>query len=190
MSFFIPIAVFVAVASAVGCVVMVIRGRAEQAVESRLAQLTGSRIAGKDGVLNQSVLSQPLDATQGLLADFFQRFKNLRLLFEQADTSLTPAKFCAISGGLGAAGFLISMVAGCSDVTVNSRLNATYPGSVIETSYVPGARPPIWNDPSGPVTACRSAPDSRFLTVTVTRGSFVPRLSDTVPVIEPRVACA
>jgi tight adherence protein B len=112
MSFFIPIAVFVGVAALVGGVVMLIRGRAEEAVESRLAQLTGSRGAGKDGVLNQSVLSQPLDATQGLLADFFQRFKNLRLLFEQADTSLTPAKFCAISGGLGAAGFLICLVTG------------------------------------------------------------------------------
>jgi tight adherence protein B len=112
MSFFIPIAVFVGVAALVGGLVMLVRGRAEEAVENRLAQLTGSRLAGKESVLSQSVLSQPLDTTQGLLADFFQRFRNLRLLFEQADTSLTPAKFCSISAGLGAAGFLVSLFAG------------------------------------------------------------------------------
>jgi tight adherence protein B len=111
MSFLIPIAVFVGVASLVVGIAMLIRGRTEEAVASRLAQLTTAR-GGKDSLLTKSVLTQPLDATQGLLADFFARFRNLRLLFEQADTNLTPAKFCAISGGLGLAGALVSLVSG------------------------------------------------------------------------------
>src|SRR5687768_7198155 len=111
MSLFIPIAVFVGVAALVGGIIMMLRGRTEEAMESRLAQLTGAR-GSKDSLLNQSVLHQPLDATQGILAGFFARFRNLRLLFEQADTTLTPAKFCAISGGLALAGMLVSLVAG------------------------------------------------------------------------------
>src|SRR5687768_5425238 len=110
MSFFIPIAVFVGVAALVGGLIMMVRGRSEEAAEKRLAQLTGSRLGSKVGAA--SVLTQPLDATHGILADFFQRFKNLRLLFEQADTSLTPAQFCVISGGLATAGMLVSIVAG------------------------------------------------------------------------------
>ncbi len=111
MSLFIPIAVFVGVASLVIGIAMFARGRTEEAVASRLAQLTTSR-GGKDSLLGRSVLTQPLDATQGLLADLFARFRNLRLLFEQADTNLTPARFCAISGGLGVAGALVSLVSG------------------------------------------------------------------------------
>jgi tight adherence protein B len=112
MSLFIPIAVFVGVACLVIGIAMLLRGRTEEAVASRLAQLTTPRFGGKDGLLTKSVLTQPLDATQGMLADFFARFRNLRLLFEQADTNLTPAKFCAISGALGLAGVLVSLVAG------------------------------------------------------------------------------
>ena len=111
MSLFIPIAVFVCVVSFVIGIAMFARGRTEEAVASRLAQLTTSR-GGKDSLLARSVLTQPLDATQGLLADLFTRFRNLRLLFEQADTNLTPARFCAISGGLGLAGALVSLVSG------------------------------------------------------------------------------
>jgi tight adherence protein B len=111
MSLFIPIAVFVGVASLVGGVALLLRGRTEEAMAARLAQLTGSR-GGKDSALTQSVLYQPLDATQNVLSEFFARFRNLRLLFEQADTTLTPAKFCAISGGLAAAGMFVSLLAG------------------------------------------------------------------------------
>jgi tight adherence protein B len=112
MSLLIPIAVFVCVASLVGGVALLIRGRSEVAMESRLAQITAKGGGGNSALLNQSVLSQPLDATQGFFADLFARFRNLTLLFEQADTTLTPAKFCAISGGLGLAGTLVSLLAG------------------------------------------------------------------------------
>jgi tight adherence protein B len=112
MSLFIPIAVFVGVACLVIGVAMLLRGRTEEAMSSRLAQLTAPRFGGKDGLLTRSVLMQPLGATQGILAEFFARFRNLRLLFEQADTNLTPAKFCVISGALGLAGMLVSLVSG------------------------------------------------------------------------------
>ena len=43
MSLLIPIAVFVGVASLVGGIVLLLRGRTEEAMATRLAQLTGSR---------------------------------------------------------------------------------------------------------------------------------------------------
>jgi tight adherence protein B len=111
MTLFIPLAVFVGVASLVGGLALLMRGRTEEVVASRLAQLTAPRF-GKESMLTRSVLMQPLDATQGILAEFFGRFRNLSLLFEQADTNLTPAKFCATSFGLGLAGMAVSMLAG------------------------------------------------------------------------------
>ena len=129
MALFIPIAVFVGVACLVIGVAMLLRGRTEEAVASRLAQLTAPRFGGKDGLLSRSVLMQPLGATQGILAEFFARFRNLRLLFEQADTNLTPAKFCVVSGALGLAGMLVSLVSGLHV--------AVAPGMGIMTSMLP-----------------------------------------------------
>ncbi len=118
MSLLIPIAAFIGVAALVGGIALLVRGRGEEVVENRLAMLTGSKVAGKDSLLNQGVLSAPLEGTQGLLAEYFSKFKNLTLLFEQADTSLTASKFFAISGGFGVAGCIVSGFAGVTATLV------------------------------------------------------------------------
>ena len=64
------------------------------------------------------VLSQPLDTTQGVLAEFLSRFRNLSLLFEQADTTLTPAKFFAISAGMGVAGSIAAAASGINPAVI------------------------------------------------------------------------
>ena len=111
MSLLIPIAVFIGVAALVGGIALYLRGRTEEVMEARLAQLAVGR-ASKDTLVNQGVLSQPLGATQGVLGDFFAKIANFSLLFEQADVRMTIPRFLAISLGLGLVGALVSTLAG------------------------------------------------------------------------------
>jgi tight adherence protein B len=106
------IAAFVGVSALVGGVVMLVYGRAEGRVENRLVQLTSGGASLSRDALNDSVLNKPLEAGQGLIEAFVARFKNLTLLFEQADTDLTPARFLQISLGMAAAAVVVCVVAG------------------------------------------------------------------------------
>ncbi len=111
----ITVAVFVAVSLLVAAVALWLHGGAESKVEDRLAQLTGAKVAGsgKDGLLNDSsVLSQPLDATQGLVEEFLARFRSLSLWFEQANVTMSASRFFAICGGLALFGIVGGVVAG------------------------------------------------------------------------------
>ncbi|HEX3998880.1 MAG TPA: type II secretion system F family protein [Pirellulales bacterium] len=101
----ITIAVFVAVSLLVAIVAMWFHGGVETKVEDRLAQLTGAKVAGggKDGLLKESgVLTQPLDATQGMLEEFLARFRGFSLWFEQANVTITASRFFGICGALAA----------------------------------------------------------------------------------------
>lgn len=96
----IGIAAFVGVTALVGGLAMVLRDKPASKIEDRLDLLTGTNTpaAAKEGLLKEhSVLAQPLDKAPALFETFFQRFGNLNLLFEQADTSLTVGKLLLIS---------------------------------------------------------------------------------------------
>jgi hypothetical protein len=85
--------VFLAVTGLVGAVAFLVRSGSENRVEDRLAQLTGAKVAIKDSVLKDSgVLSQPLDATQGIIDVFLAKFRGLTLWFQQANTTITPSR--------------------------------------------------------------------------------------------------
>ena len=73
---------------------------------------------GQNALKESGVLSQPLDVTQGALGEFFARFRNLSLLFEQADTTLTPAQFFMISGGMAVAGSIAAAATGLNPAFV------------------------------------------------------------------------
>jgi len=116
---FISVAAFFGVAALVGAVAMLLRGGKESRTEDRLAVLTAVRAGGGKSMLKESgVLSQPLDSTQGALAEFLSRFRNLSLLFEQADTTLTPAKFFAVSAGMGLAGAVAGAATGINPAII------------------------------------------------------------------------
>lgn len=103
----ISIAAFVAVAALVGAASLLVRGESDNKVEDRLAVLTSAKAGkGDASLVAQSVLAQPLDATAGFFESVLERFGRTRLLFEQADTSLTPARFFAISGLMALGGLL------------------------------------------------------------------------------------
>jgi tight adherence protein B len=110
----ISIAAFVGVAALVGGVAVMLRGGDGGKVENRLDVLTGlsSPSTPRESMLKNSVLSHPLDAVPSIFEAVVSRFNRLRLLFEQADTSLTAAKFFAISGGLFGVGVVVSTFAG------------------------------------------------------------------------------
>jgi len=68
-------------------------------IEDRLDVLTGrAATPAKDAAgPESSILAHPLDDTRSIVDAFAERFGNMRLLFEQADTSLTVAKLAVIS---------------------------------------------------------------------------------------------
>ena len=110
---FITIAVFCAVSAIVALLAFWLRGGDDSSVETRLDQLTGARggAGAKESLLSQSgVLSQPLDATQGILAEFLARFKNLKFWFEQANVSMSPARFAVLCGVLSGVGMVVAVV--------------------------------------------------------------------------------
>ena len=102
----VAIAAFFGVAALVGGVAMLLRGDSDSDVEERLDILTGAASPNKDRgeTAAASVLTRPLEGELGLLESFFARLGNLSMLFDQADTSLTPAKFLVVSAGFGLGG--------------------------------------------------------------------------------------
>ena len=108
------IVVFIGVASLVGGVAVLIRGSSGGKFEDRLDTLTQLKKLDPrvEAAIGEGVLSEPLDDAPGVFDEFFERFGNLTLLFEQADTSLTVTRFVAISAGIGAGGFVVALVLG------------------------------------------------------------------------------
>lgn len=103
----IGIAAFVGVAALVGGLAMILRDKPGSRIEDRLDLLTGanSAAAAKEALAKEaSVLAHPLDKGPGLFEVFFERFGNINLLFEQADTSLTIGKLVLISAVMAVAG--------------------------------------------------------------------------------------
>jgi tight adherence protein B len=110
----VPIAVFLCVSALVGAAAFWMAGNAESGVEDRLAVLTGSSTGkqAKDALLKGSVLAQPLESGQSAFLSYLARWKNLNLLFEQADTTLTPQQFFSITAIMAVVGMFVPIIAG------------------------------------------------------------------------------
>lgn len=79
--------------------------------EDRLDVLAGKKTAEEvRGLTRDELVSESMSSISSLAEAMMQRFGNLRLLFEQADTNLTPESFLVTSVGLGAAGFGIGYI--------------------------------------------------------------------------------
>lgn len=110
----ISIAAFLGVSALVAGLLTAFRADTDNRVEDRLELLTGTRASKSDARLTQSVLNRPLDAVPGVFDAVVERFHRLRLLFDQADTSLKPAQFAAISAGLGCVALAAAVAGGLS----------------------------------------------------------------------------
>src|SRR3954452_19306136 len=94
---------FIGVACLVGGVATLLgRGAGGTVVEERLDVLTGNATNVAKGKSNEPQLLQtPLNEVPNFMEEFVKRFFNLRAFLQQADTQLTPAKFIALSLGIG-----------------------------------------------------------------------------------------
>ena len=110
----ISVAAFFGVAALVGAIALFFRDKGDKGIEQRLDILTGltSAGSGKESLLEGGLLASAFEARTGIVEAILTRFSNLRLLFEQADTTLTPSRLLAISGVLAVLGALAAMVAG------------------------------------------------------------------------------
>jgi tight adherence protein B len=80
-------------------------------IADRLDLLTGAATPGsaKNAAKEGSILSQPLDDKPAWIDTFAERFANIDLLFEQADTNLTITKLAVISAVLAGLGISLAV---------------------------------------------------------------------------------
>lgn len=108
------IAVFFGVAALVFAVSFMSKGDKEDEVAERLSALTsGPKKGGKaDAAAYKDLLQSMREDNSGKLERFVSRYLNLRLLFEQANVSLTVPNFLFICAGLAGIGLFLPVVAG------------------------------------------------------------------------------
>lgn len=101
-----PYLVFIAVVLFIIGAVSLWRDYQKRSAEERLQLLAGTRNPQREreSILKEEVLSETLSGAGSLLGRLVQRFENLGLLFEQADSPIKPDVFLALSLALGIAG--------------------------------------------------------------------------------------
>jgi tight adherence protein B len=107
----IGLAAFLGVSALVGGLALLFNSQGGNRLEDRLDLLTGAATpTTKDSLHKEgSLLARPLDDGPGFFEGLLQRFGNITLVFEQADTSLTVGKMVAISGGMALAGCVMAV---------------------------------------------------------------------------------
>lgn len=79
--------------------------------EDRLDVLAGKKTADEvKSLTRDEFLNEGMSGLSSLTANLMERFKNLELLFEQADTNLKPETFVALTIGLAMSGLGIGVV--------------------------------------------------------------------------------
>ncbi|MBN1588988.1 MAG: type II secretion system F family protein [Pirellulales bacterium] len=97
----IGIAAFIAIASLVGGVAVLLHEKPAGKIEDRLDVMTGQgRSSLEKGRLaaQNSILNQPLEDQPSFIENVLNRFGNFELFFEQADTSLTFSNLMMTAG--------------------------------------------------------------------------------------------
>ena len=81
-------------------------------IEDRLQVLTGKKTADQiNSVTKEALLQEGMTGLAGLSHKVMAKFSNLKLLFAQADSPITPPTFFLISAGCGAVGVVVAMIA-------------------------------------------------------------------------------
>lgn len=110
----ITLAAFIGVSALVAGLLFILRGGDSSKVEDRLSALAGgggfSSLSQRD--MKDSILLQSLDDGPGIASRVMKRFGSFRMLFEQADTTLSPAKFFLITGSMFVAGAAVTLYTG------------------------------------------------------------------------------
>jgi len=112
----ISIIVFVGVAALVAGAAFSMRGDTDKELEDRLSVLTGGKSSRKkaDAIQYSELLSSIRNESTGAFEKFLSKYLNFRLLFQQADVSMSVTQFLIICGVLAAAGLILPAAAGMS----------------------------------------------------------------------------
>lgn len=101
--------VFIGVTAVVGAVASMLRDKADEDTDKRLDLFTGKGSGGANSG-QASILSASFEDHDGLFTALVIRVSRLRLVFEQADTPVTPAKIFSMSAMLAAAGWAAAFI--------------------------------------------------------------------------------
>lgn len=112
----VSVIVFVGVAALVAGVAIMMRGDGDKELEERLSVLTGGKSGRRktESIQYSELLSSIRSEGTGAFEKFISHYLNLRLLFQQADISMSVTQFMIICGVLAAAGLLLPTAAGMS----------------------------------------------------------------------------
>ncbi|MCA9024541.1 MAG: type II secretion system F family protein [Planctomycetaceae bacterium] len=105
----ISVAAFVGVTALVFALSSMFVDFTDRDLENRLQVLTGKKSATEaNQVTKEALLREGVSGLAGIADKLMEKFSNLKLLFQQADSPITPSQFFSISGvcaflGLGAA---------------------------------------------------------------------------------------
>jgi len=104
---------FIGVAGLLGAIVLLFDRSQSSHVEDRLDVLAGKKLSQAEGprVTREALVKEGMNGLAGLATNLLDRFANLKLLYQQADTTLKPEVFVMIMAGCGVLGFLMAMMA-------------------------------------------------------------------------------
>ncbi|MGW8256995.1 MAG: type II secretion system F family protein [Thermoguttaceae bacterium] len=126
-------AIFLGVTFIVLGIALLFRDKPINRMEDRLSMFTGvGKSPEKEAALKESVLAHPLDDSPDFMERFIQKFADLNLIFEQADTSLNLSKLALISLGLAIVGGILALAV------------RIMPVLVVLITLVMGALPTMW----------------------------------------------
>lgn len=105
---------FLGVTGLVGAIALMFSDKkGASAVEDRLQVLAGKKAAGEETLSREALMKEGLEGLNGIFKSIAERF-DLKLMFQQADSPISPEQFMMLSVGLGAAGgaicFFVSQV--------------------------------------------------------------------------------
>jgi tight adherence protein B len=108
----VSIVAFVGVTGVTMAVIFLVRELSSNSVEERLDILAGKKSArGESDVTREALLQEGMSGLAGLMQGLVERFTNLKLLFQQADSPLKPDQFVLLSAACGGLGVIVAMLA-------------------------------------------------------------------------------
>ncbi len=111
---YVSLAAFVGVTGLVAALALLLKDRGTTDVEDRLDVFANKKVAkgSQQTVTKEALLQEGLQGISGFFQRIVERFDNLRLLFQQANSPITPQTFFVVSGVTATLGALGSYASG------------------------------------------------------------------------------
>lgn len=108
----VSVAAFVGVTALVFAVSSMFVDFTDRDLENRLQVLTGKKSKEEaNQVTKEALIAEGVSGLAGIADKLMEKFSNLRLLFVQADSPITPTQFFSITAALGGVGIVVAIIA-------------------------------------------------------------------------------